>query len=84
MLHCSKAVSNQDISMISDRDQCQWIWGLPKDSLVENHMGMIGISNSVVRRRTSHRSNVMGVVNWVIIGVNVLRGSKQTDLTLII
>ena len=54
-----------------------------RDSLLNEHIGMIGSSYSMVRRKIDLKSSVLDVGNWVISGVNA-QGNGQADPMLIV
>ena len=71
MLHYSQeVVNNLEASRSHDKGQCQWNWAFFKDSLLSQHMGIIGSSYRVVSDKIVFKSSVMNVGNWVISGVN--------------
>ena len=57
--------------------------GLLRDSLLSEHMGMIGSSYSMARGKIGLKLSVMDVGNWVISSM-IAQGNRQADPMLMV
>ena len=84
MLHYSKEVTNNlRASRIRDKGWCQWNWALLRDSILSNHIGMIGSSQGMVSNKIGLKSSVMDMGNWDISGM-IAQGNRQADPMLMV
>ena len=54
-----------------------------RNSLLSEHMGMIGSSHNIVNKKISLKSSVMDIGNWFISGVSD-QGHRQADPMLMV
>ena len=84
MLHYSmEVVNNLGPNKSWDKGRCQWNWALLRNSLLREHIGLIGSSHSMVSNEIVLKSSVIDVGNWVISSMNA-QGNRQADPMLMV